>query len=353
MALRKLTHPKPPKTDVCEKIVRYVIAKYKDRKHRRQSTGTSAVTCRLIDGDPEGARPGHLSRDTSIAAALKTIPTSLFSVDCDRRQLTSLAPINISGDTKCRKIVSVMSAPCICIESADNCCEDSAKQAPVSQYHQVERFPSRHHRQPCMYHDKLFWSFDVASGREHVAREEPAQKNTEPSSGKVGVSPVNWQAISRCDAGSGCKRGLGNNSGVAGDRSPSKRCVITHIAIIPPDDRQMVPAKKTAMVIVHQAAVSADDGDVTNDGDVIKNDTVEPRAVNDSDQLSDSRTAIHDITSVGPVTDCTLAGLVDSCHVTSQLDNDYALTLPALSDVTTTLREDCRRSSVHNHTFII
>ena len=365
--MRESHRPKPVKTDVCEKIVRYVIAKYKDRKQRRQGSVASAVTSRLIDVEPEPEpepdRPGHLSRDTSIAAALKNIPSSLFAVDCDRRQPTSLAPVNVSGDPTCRKIVSVMSAPCICMETANCGKVMSADQSVFSPYHEVQRFPSRHRRQPCMYHDKLFWSFEIASGRDQLTRVEATHRDRVVTSEKAGSNPGHWQTISACDGASGRKSEARNNSAVARDSAPLMQSAIPHIAVTPTDDRQVAPDKKTAMVTVHQAAVSVDDCDVT---DLCLSPDIGEQFVSDSEH-SDRAATSPDLAAVGVSTDCTPASPADTGDVMSQRNYDDAVTLPPLSDVTTTLnditttlrdvtntsRDENRTGYLHNHVYII
>ena len=329
--------------DVCERIVRYVIAKCKDRKQRRQqNSGTSAVTCRLLNADPDVEQHGQ--RDTCIAVALKTIPTSLFAVDCDRSRLTSMAPVGISGDMPCRKIVSVMSLPCIFVENTDGCSVNTkaSEHSTAHVYDHLDRFQSKHSRQPCMYHNELLWGLDIAKGRNRAKREKANKKATSP--GDVGLSIVtsNWHATSACDDNrgsngeSGCRQNLGLRT--VESLKPSS---IPQIAISAVDDRHVAPADKTATVIVHQAAVSVDDDGVTKDE--------ARRGVNDSDQQSIYQTP------VGQLANGTLDDRVNHCYVTSTLDRGGAVTISQglVRSTSSASHGETRKSSLHNHAYVI
>ena len=326
--------------DLCERIVRYVIAKCKDRKQRRQqNSGTSAVTCRLINADPGVEQHGQVTRDTCIAVALRTIPTSLFAVDCDRRRLTSIAPVNVSGDMPCRKIVSVMSLPCIFVENTDSCSVNAkaSKQSAAHVYGHFDRFQSKHSRQPCMYHDELLWSFDIATGRKHATREE-SNKNATPVGENIVTS--NCHATSPCyDSGgsngeSGCRKQLEI-------RESLNHSSIPHIAITTIDDRQVAPADKTATVIVHQAAVSVDDDDFTKDK--------ARRGVSDSDQRSICQIA------VGQLPNGTMGDPINHCYITSTMDRDGAVpnSQGLVRSTSSASDSETRHISLHNHAYVV
>ena len=329
--------------DVCERIVRYVIAKCKDRKQRRQqNSGTSAVTCRLINADPDVEQQcGQVTRDTCIAVALKTIPTSLFAVDCDRRRLTSIAPVNVGGDMPCRKIVSVMSLPCIFVENTYSCSVNTkaSERSAAHMYEHLDRFQSKHSRQPCMYHDELLWSFDIATGqRKHATREESNKIATPLGENSV---TSNFHATSACyDSGgsneeSGCRKQLEI-------RESLKHSSIPRIAITSIDDRQVAPVDKTATVIVHQAAMSVDDDDVTKDK--------ARRGVSESDQRSRYQTAV-----VGQLANGTRDVPANHCYVTSTLDRGGAVPISQGLVRSTSSASDGekRQSSLHNHAYVV
>ena len=180
---------------------------------------------------------------------------------------------------------------------------------------------------------------------------------------RAGSSPGHWQTISACDGASGRKSGARNNSAVARDAAPLMQSAIPHIAVTPTDDRQVAPDKKTAMVTVHQAAVSGDDCDVT---DLCLSPDIGEQVVGDSEH-SDRAATTPDLAAVGLSTDCTPVSPADTGDVTSQRDYDDAVTLPPLSDVTTTLnditttlrdvtntsRDENRTGYLHNHVYII
>ena len=321
--------------DLCERIVRYVIAKCKDRKQRRQqNSGTSAVTCRLINADPDVEQQhGQVTRDTCIAVALRTIPTSLFAVDCDRRRLTSIAPVNVGGDMPCRKIVSVMSLPCIFVENTDSCSVNAkaSEQSAAHMYGHFDRFQSRHSRQPCMYHDELLWSYDIAAGRKHATREE-SNRNSTPVGENIVTS--NCYDSGGSNEESGCRKQLEI-------RESLKHSSIPHIAITSIDDRQVAPADKTATVIVHQAAVSVDADDVTKDK--------ARRGVSDSDQRSRYQIA------VGQLPNGTLGDPMNHCYITSTLDRDGAVpnSQGLVRSTSSASDGETRQSSLHNHAYVV